>query len=333
MTQEEFTSAWQSNSDGAGYAWKQDGQIHFKKGLMECQPAFEFGEKLSLPFILHLRSSSIGHKKSPELTQPFIISKESPLLLEGITDKVLFHNGTESDYLKYGAAANIYPEKDSITNDSHTLAKIVANDNLRFLSELKSKFAIADKNSDVFTYYGDFINENEQIWYSNLFWKHSKKKTQTSQASEIVGQNQSYYKFGANNTTSTFNNFNNIKSNFTIYEYPWNRFGNCEVVTRVPWERSMGFRYMMNKITVKAAQKIWKKLSQKKNFNFEKAEENALKIMKQQGKGNLNGIDKWLERQKNKENSNINNNNTNNNTIESKEQKLITEQSQQSSTD
>lgn len=303
MTQEEFDSAWYQNPDGAGYAWKQDNQIHFKKGLMLKDEAFEFGEKLNLPFILHFRASSIGPKYSKELTQPFIVSKESPHLLEGKADKVLFMNGTEIWWKEFGAAANIYPEKDAITNDSHTLAKIISNNNLRFLSELKSKFAIADKDSDVFHYYGDFVNENDQIWYSNLFWKHSKKKTQTS---EIIGQNRSYYKFGENNTTNTFNNISkNISSNFSIYEYPWNRFGNCEVVTRVPWERSMGFRYMMNKITVKAAQKIWKKLCQKKHFNFEKAEENALKIMRQQGKGNLNGIDKWLERQKNNENDKI----------------------------
>lgn len=308
---EDFNEIWNANNDGLGFAYFKNDKVYFKKGFLKAQEAYDAIKDLPLPHCIHFRKQSIG-VVSEKLTHPFIVSKDSPLDLEGEVDSLLFHNGTENTWALLGAAAGIYLSKDEISSDSRMIARI-AHDNTRFLETLNSKFVIGDINKknkqggNTFFYYGDFT-EVDGLWYSNLFWKHSKKKTQTS---EIIGPNRSYYKFGESNTTNiysstsndTFNRISNHK--FSIYEYPWNRFGNCEVITRVPWERSMGFRYMMNKITVKAAQKIWKKLCQKKHFNFEKAEENALKIMRQQGKGNLNGIDKWLERQKNKENDKI----------------------------
>ena len=89
----EFRESFRCNGDGAGFAWKEDGLLHYKKGFMTVNKAWEFYESLNvLPHISHFR---LGSPKTADLTHPFICDEESPLALDGETDKPLvFHNGS-----------------------------------------------------------------------------------------------------------------------------------------------------------------------------------------------------------------------------------------------
>lgn len=259
MSLDDFNKAFVENPDGVGYSWFQDGKVHFRKGLMLPQEAWDFGLTLKLPFTVHFRASStsLNLPVIKELTHPFIVSKDSPLDLEGAVDSVLFHNGTEHNYKTFGAAAGIYLNKDEICSDSRMIARIIADGNERFLQSLNSKFVLADIKQNRFFYYGNFVEENG-IWFSNLIWRisnvvnhnHSKKKTQKS----------------CSNSTTHFTNTYNYKK---------------------PWESSvdtktLALRYLLNKITENAAKKLWNKYVKKQDIWI--AQDRAIKILKQQNK-------------------------------------------------
>lgn len=93
-------SAEQMNPHGAGVAWVENGKVKYKKGIdLDAKKIFEMTKTLPLPAIIHFRIASIG-KIIPELCHPFPINENADLTLEGISDSVLFHNGTWSNWKK-----------------------------------------------------------------------------------------------------------------------------------------------------------------------------------------------------------------------------------------
>lgn len=98
LTNEEFTNCWNSNTHGFGCATWNGKSVSFGKGIMDIEGARAVYENLSLPHVVHFRIASAGGV-SPELTHPFLVSPDSPIVLTGETGgEVLFHNGTLIDY-------------------------------------------------------------------------------------------------------------------------------------------------------------------------------------------------------------------------------------------
>lgn len=167
---------WDSNSHGAGIAWvNKDRKAQYVKGLTSADEVYKYVEKLSLPFVIHFRLASAGGK-DPLLTHPFEISKGSPLALAGEANKVLIHNGHESDWKKCLAASGV--DVDAIKtplSDTRAIAMIIArHKNSDFLKIASGKFVTVgyddaeDKNK--IRYWGDF-DEEDGILYSNTHWK------------------------------------------------------------------------------------------------------------------------------------------------------------------
>jgi hypothetical protein len=254
LSKEDFEKAFERNDDGVGFAWTKDGKSHFAKGFMDVISAWEFQSTLELPFVTHFRKKSIG-EVCPELTHPFIISKESPLDLKGETEKgLLFMNGSTVWWEEYLNATGRYKEDNEKISDARALAIIISNDNEKFLKKINAKFVVVDPVTPRFWFYGTFTEENG-ILYSNNEWKWkncSKKKT------EKVNQNLT-------NTCSQTSTYN--------YKKPWE--SQLDLKHRI-------LRFLLNRMTEKSGLKLWNRYQKKQKL--ENALERAIKIVKQQDK-------------------------------------------------
>lgn len=97
-TEDMVRSAWKSNDDGGGVAWREaDGtggnNVHWKKGIEDVDEMVWLCENLPLPYVAHFRVASSGGIR-PSLTHPFEVSESASAELEGVTKNyVQFHNG------------------------------------------------------------------------------------------------------------------------------------------------------------------------------------------------------------------------------------------------
>lgn len=291
LSKEAFETAFTKNDDGVGFAWfNEKNQTCFKKGFMKCDEAFAFSETLPLTHVIHFRAQSIG-KICPELTHPFIVSKESPLDLEGETDKnLLFMNGTSAWWEEFLAASGRYREENELFSDARALAMIIAPDNERFLHKVTAKFAIADNKAQKFYYFGDFKNDNGII-FSNDSWKKSpvtfsvKKKTENSGLVLTSGRS------GINETIS-LNYGTNPQTNYSISNKalkPWSK--DLDIRHRV-------LKYLLNKMSAKASYRLWNTYTTKQK-GLDWAHARALKVVKQQIKGfNSTRLEKFIQADK-----------------------------------
>lgn len=175
FTKEEFEASWKKNSDGFGYGWIEDNKIKFKKGFMELENAYEeylsFCKKEIFPYVVHFR---LGSPTCPELTHPFIISEESPLLLENndISESVLFHNGIITSWENKLFSLFLYLKKvpKGEWSDTRMLASSIAISGVEMIGQVNGKYIYIDKNTNEITYYGDFTDA-EGIQMSNDSYK------------------------------------------------------------------------------------------------------------------------------------------------------------------
>lgn len=162
------------NDDGCGIAWVENGMANFKKGIKGAKASFDFIQNINLPFVMHFRLISSGGGNEL-LTHPFVISEDSPLLLEGKAEKLLFHNGTISNHDVYLSACGI-DAPGSLHSDSRSIAMILGkNGKYDFLKHIyQQRFVIIDATRPKYIIKrGDFTKE-DGIFYSNLLWKTAK---------------------------------------------------------------------------------------------------------------------------------------------------------------
>ena len=97
---EDLKKMWDANSHGAGVAWLEGSKVRVRKGFMRFDELVEFYEG-GLPtgaiHVLHFRLRSAGEVVS-QLTHPFRVDAVDVQELEYEADRVLFHNGTVSDW-------------------------------------------------------------------------------------------------------------------------------------------------------------------------------------------------------------------------------------------
>jgi hypothetical protein len=174
---DEFENAFKKNDDGFGYAYRTKTGLKYKKGIMNVSEAWteyeRFIKKHIFPHIVHFR---LGSPVCKELTHPFVISKESELTLEGITDyDLLFHNGIISsweDKLFNISVINGYLPEGKFS-DTRMLALALSRAGNHVIEYVNGKFAILTKDSIITK--GSFDNING-IRMSNDSYKGNKFK-------------------------------------------------------------------------------------------------------------------------------------------------------------
>jgi hypothetical protein len=91
-TEEMIKKAYETNSHGAGIAWKRNDAVIWRKGL-DLDEIKRMAKSVPTPYVLHFRIASVGGQ-AKQLCHPFPIEEEAPLATEGKTKGyVLFHNG------------------------------------------------------------------------------------------------------------------------------------------------------------------------------------------------------------------------------------------------
>lgn len=162
-----ITSMWNSNPDGAGFAYALNNKVHVEKGFMTLK-ALQNGlaglekrlkaqvdmtlDEVSL--LVHFRITTHGGT-SPELTHPFPITRDTAYMLstDYKADVVIAHNGIIS-------TVPVTPQNSDTTQYIRDILVPMKNSNRRFM-ESKHMLEIIEKtiNSSRFTFLdkeGDF---------------------------------------------------------------------------------------------------------------------------------------------------------------------------------
>lgn len=158
-----------TNTDGAGIAWREKEYVKYKKGLT-AEEIYTISQEVSYPFIIHFRLATHGGK-SPLLCHPFPVSPSVPLETEGQAKKVLFHNGIWTDWKRLCIETVIFHRKKFIIgkiSDSRALAWFVYHHGEGVLTLLDEKVVIFSTKK--LQLYGNWI-EKEGAVYSNLSWQ------------------------------------------------------------------------------------------------------------------------------------------------------------------
>lgn len=128
LTAEAVEAMYQSNNDGAGFAWREGKRVFWKKGL-DMEQAIKLAEELPKPYVAHFRVASCGGVL-PELTHPFSVLPSVPLKLEGDGEhSVLFHNGHWGDWKieTFRKVTRETPIPSGPWSDTRAIAWLVAN--------------------------------------------------------------------------------------------------------------------------------------------------------------------------------------------------------------
>lgn len=200
----ELRAAERQNPDGGGMAWIDSSVVQFRKGLT----AEQIHEKLeSLPaktrWVAHFRFATVGDP-SAALCHPFPIDKETSLETVGKSDRLLFHNGTVSDWRSRLADFTLDPKfKTSVPggdwSDSRAVAWLLAlNGSIRALSFLPGKYVVLTrKGVKVFPTNEEGWTEINGILYSNTFWMRRTRSYEISEARSLFSEQTIDYGTGS----------------------------------------------------------------------------------------------------------------------------------------
>jgi hypothetical protein len=120
VAREVFERMWRANDDGFGLMYRARGGIGILKGILNMEEAWAWYERLpdGVPHVVHFRLATHGGVR-PELTHPFIVSEDSPLVRFGlINEPVLAHNGIWAAHALRGSGLKLRGPK----SDSRVLA-------------------------------------------------------------------------------------------------------------------------------------------------------------------------------------------------------------------
>ena len=169
------------NSDGMGFMWNEDGEVHISKGYMNFEEGYrvlkELDRRINLKergLVIHFRIATSGNVDMGAC-HPFAISNSDKTLrtLELTTDIGVCHNGIISAYI---------PPKNSILSDTQLFIKdylynikeeipnFLTNSNILFAIEkvVGSKLAFLDGEGNVTTV-GKFIEEDNYLFSNETY--------------------------------------------------------------------------------------------------------------------------------------------------------------------
>jgi len=166
---------WIQNSDGAGLAVPVKDGWYFRRGIMTLKELKEELKKHTDKelIIVHVRLATAGGVR-PQMTHPFqlteLVKKKHYNIMEGITDKLLFHNGVisgmgEKTYSCYYGGCSI----NTTTGESDTaeLARLIsllpAHIAIEYAYDTNGgKFAVTDFNGEHKLYITENFRYNEE---------------------------------------------------------------------------------------------------------------------------------------------------------------------------
>lgn len=168
---------WDRNDDGAGFAWREGGDVVWEKGLT-LEESHIYMQDLPTPFIAHFRVASVGGV-CPELTHPFPVSMDSTLALTGRTKGfVLFHNGDWREWkdallksLPPGGGIKLPPGRQ--WSDSRAMAWLCSMYGHSYMDLISHKgviFGPGPEDTHIFSGASGW-EEVEGIWCSNDYFK------------------------------------------------------------------------------------------------------------------------------------------------------------------
>ena len=169
----ELRLAEDSNPDGAGIAWVEEGRVVFHKGLS----ADEIGElieneKPAFPFVVHFRLATIGGS-SKGLTHPFPVTGNVNLKTHGILNSpVLFHNGHygywEETLIPIRAT---HPVPKGGWSDSRGLAWLAYHAGIQSMDLIDGQRITVLEPDGTITKFGNGWSNNNGLLASNRTWE------------------------------------------------------------------------------------------------------------------------------------------------------------------
>lgn len=149
--EDQVWAAFETNPSGGGVAWREDGKVHWKKGL-RLEEMQKLARDLPTPFMMHFRIPTCGGPTA-RLCHPFPISQGVELLLEGTYEgPVMMHNG---HWLKWREVMFEAAYKGGLKipkgkwSDSRAMAWMAAHMGLGVFEFIDEKVAVLDVEGDI----------------------------------------------------------------------------------------------------------------------------------------------------------------------------------------
>jgi hypothetical protein len=166
-----------ANPHGAGVAWREDGEVHWSKGL-EPDEVEKLIAGLTGEIVIHFRIASVG-EVTPKLCHPFPVTACATTRLSGHARAVLFHNGTWSDWRENLRRMPRHRMPDELLSDTRVAASLVDLCGVDVLDRLPGRWVFFDR--DFTELYGDW-REWDGIRVSNLGFTHQLRDTPRHQS-------------------------------------------------------------------------------------------------------------------------------------------------------
>ena len=154
------------NPHGGGVAYIENGQVYFRKGLKSGE-IHKLFKNVRGPMVAHFRWATVGGIND-RLCHPFIVSRTSPVALDGYAKAALFHNGTWTSRDKQMAEAGIPSKLKGLVSDSRQAATMVHAAGVGALAEMEGRYCLITK--DGFKLHNDGWTRHNGIWFSNMRW-------------------------------------------------------------------------------------------------------------------------------------------------------------------
>jgi hypothetical protein len=168
----DLRAMWDANPQGAGLAWSDGKTVHYKRGIMTFDALREAVGKMSGPFVVHTRISTVGGTR-PDLCHPFVASPSSPLALKGKAPMVLFHNGHWGDWannLRESTVSTGARVPDGAFSDSRAMAVLVGRHGQNFARLIPDSQRVCIVTATSIARYGKGWTQVRGMWVSNENW-------------------------------------------------------------------------------------------------------------------------------------------------------------------
>jgi predicted glutamine amidotransferase len=166
ISKETLEQCFKTNSDGAGFIFKEDGKLKIKKGYFSFESFYhEYKKVESQQLLIHFRIKTHG-KVSQENCHPFYVTKDLGFIHNGI---ISHHSGdlNTSDTRDF----NVKILKPLVKKLGTT---IIQNEEMKTILGNYigySKLVFMDVEENVTIINENLGNWNDEIWYSNFSWR------------------------------------------------------------------------------------------------------------------------------------------------------------------
>lgn len=158
------------NDHGMGIAYREDGEVVWRKGIDDVEEVIGLAETLPIPYVLHFRIASSGGKRR-ELNHPFPVDKRTSLALTGRTKGyVLFHNGDWKEWEPMARSAAVQSNTRIPTgkwSDTRAMAWLCSIYGLGFMEFLPTQRGVAFSPDDIEVFTGNGWTQINGVWCSN----------------------------------------------------------------------------------------------------------------------------------------------------------------------